>query len=121
MKIKYIEHVQLAMPAGEEDAARHFFGELLGFTEVPKPANLAKRGGCWFESGNARLHLGVQADFCPATKAHPAFVVDNLGALRALLDAAGFACKDDEPLDGFRRTCINDPFGNRIELMEVLG
>lgn len=118
MTIKYIEHVQLAMPAGEEDAARQFFADLLGFTEVPKPANLAKRGGCWFESGNARLHLGVQADFHPATKAHPAFVVEDIDALRATLVAAGFACKDDEPLEGFLRTYVSDPFGNRIELLE---
>ncbi|PIE14330.1 MAG: glyoxalase [Rhodobacterales bacterium] len=120
MAVKYIEHVQLAMPAGQEGLARNFFGDLLGFTEVPKPANLANRGGCWFKSGNARLHLGVQADFHPATKAHPAFVVDELDTLRDRLDAAGFACKDDEPLEGFRRTYTTDPFGNRIELMEVL-
>ena len=121
MTIKYIEHVQLAMPAGEEEDARQFFGGLLGFSEVPKPANLAKRGGCWFESGNAKLHLGVQADFQPATKAHPAFVVDDLDALRAKFDTAGFPCKDDEPLEGFRRTYVSDPFGNRIELMEIEG
>ncbi|WP_392342121.1 glyoxalase (plasmid) [Phaeobacter sp. BS23] len=119
MTIKYIEHVQLAMPAREEAQARHFFGELLGMKEVPKPANLAKRGGCWFEAGGAKVHLGVQNDFHPATKAHPAFVVDDLETLRRRLGSAGFVCKDDEPLAGFRRTYVSDPFGNRIELMEV--
>lgn len=119
MPIKYLEHVQLAMPAGEEPRARQFYGDLLGMDEVPKPANLAKRGGCWFEAGRAKVHLGVQAGFHPATKAHPAFVVDDLSKLRARLGAAGFACKDDKPLAGFRRTYVSDPFGNRIELMGV--
>ena len=118
MTVKYIEHVQLAMPAGREGAARRFFVDLLGFSEVRKPANLAKRGGRWFESGDARLHLGVQADFHSATKAHPAFVVGDLDKMRATLSAAGFPCEDDEPLEGFRRTYVFDPFGNRIELME---
>ena len=121
MTLKRIEHVQLAMPGGEEDAARRFYVRALGMTEVPKPESLAKRGGCWFESGEVRVHLGVQTDFHPATKAHPAFVVDDLESLRAGLDAAGFRCKDDKPLDGFHRTYVSDPFGNRIELMEVHG
>ncbi|PYE88671.1 VOC family protein [Phyllobacterium leguminum] len=120
MSLKRIEHVQLAIPPGGEDAARRFYADALGMTEMPKPANLAKRGGCWFASGDVRVHLGVQTDFHPATKAHPAFVVDDLESLRARLNAAGFACKDDEPLTGFYRTYVSDPFGNRIELMEAM-
>jgi hypothetical protein len=89
-------------------------------TEVAKPPNLAVRGGCWFECNAAKLHLGVEADFSPAKKAHPAFVVDDLAVLRTRLEAAGVVCRDDEPLVGFNRTYISDPFGNRIELMEAL-
>jgi hypothetical protein len=92
----------------------------MGMREVQKPANLAQRGGCWFESGQTRLHLGVEQNFSPARKAHPAFVVDDLGALRLALAQAGFECFDDEPLDGYLRTYVFDPFGNRIELMEVV-
>ena len=120
MTMKRIEHVQLAMPAGEEDTARRFYGQALGMSEVPKPEELAKRGGCWFEDGDVRVHLGVQKDFRPATKAHPAFVVDDLHSLRTRLRDAGFPCEDDKPLEGFDRTYVNDPFGNRIELMQVV-
>ena len=113
-----IEHVQLAMPPGKEHEARKFYVSVLGFVEVPKPENLALRGGCWFEHGCVRVHLGVQSDFIPATKAHPAFVVKCLKTIRSELDSAGVTCSDDEPLKGFDRTYVNDPFGNRIELME---
>lgn len=113
-----IEHVQLAMPPEKEDDARHFYIKLLGMTEVAKPPNLALRGGCWFENGSVKIHLGVQNEFIPATKAHPAFVVSDLEYVRNRLIRAGVECKDDEPLHGFYRTYINDPFGNRIELME---
>ena len=118
MAMQRIEHVQLAMPADEEDTARRFYAHALGMTEVPKPEPLVKRGGCWFEDGGVRLHLGVQNDFRPATKAHPAIVVDDLQTLRIRLRDAGFPCEDDQPLEGFRRTYVYDPFGNRIELME---
>jgi catechol 2,3-dioxygenase-like lactoylglutathione lyase family enzyme len=120
MAMQRIEHVQLAMPAGEEEIARRFYAEALGMTEVSKPENLAKRGGCWFQDGEVRVHLGIQKDFRPAMKAHPAFVVDDLRALRIRLHDAGFHCQDDEPLEGFQRTYVHDPFGNRIELMEVV-
>jgi catechol 2,3-dioxygenase-like lactoylglutathione lyase family enzyme len=109
------------MPPGGEAAARAFYGGLLGMREVPKPQELAKRGGCWFAAGEARLHLGVEADFAPARKAHPAFVVDDLGAMRSRLERAGVLCRDDVPLDGFVRTYVADPFGNRVELMQVVG
>lgn len=120
MELVRLDHVQLAMPKGGEDLARRFYCDILGLDEAHKPENLARRGGCWFTRGDIHVHLGVQSDFRPATKAHPAFVVSNLAALRARLDDAGFRCLDDEPLDGFRRTYTSDPFGNRIELMEEI-
>ncbi|MEM7490280.1 MAG: glyoxalase, partial [Pseudomonadota bacterium] len=85
------------------------------------PADLAKRGGCWFAAGPVKVHLGVMPDFRPATKAHPAFVVDDLAAMRVRCDGAGAACTDDAPLDGIRRFHVTDPFGNRIELMQRPG
>jgi catechol 2,3-dioxygenase-like lactoylglutathione lyase family enzyme len=115
-----LDHVQLAMPPGGEDQARGFYVRLLGMAEVAKPPNLAPRGGCWFQAGTASVHLGVQADFRPATKAHPALVVDDLSGLRAALAAAGQTCTEDEPLAGCLRCYAADPFGNRIELMQHL-
>lgn len=115
-----LEHVQLAMPAGREDEAAAFYEGLFGIPQVPKPAHLAVRGGCWFESGGLKAHLGVDADFRPATKAHPAFVVVDVQALTREITAAGYAVVDDEPLDGYDRVYAYDPFGNRIELMQPL-
>jgi catechol 2,3-dioxygenase-like lactoylglutathione lyase family enzyme len=121
MKILAIDHVQIAMPAGEEAKARAFYIELLGFTELPKPPELAKRGGAWFQSGNVQLHLGVEADFRPARKAHPAFIVDDLDALIASVQVAGYETDASQPpLDGYKRAHVFDPFGNRIELLEKL-
>ncbi|HLO31690.1 MAG TPA: VOC family protein [Anaerolineales bacterium] len=121
MKILSIDHVQIAMPAGEEERARAFYIALLGFTEIPKPPDLAKRGGAWFRSESVQLHLGVEQDFHPAHKAHPAFVVDDLGALIAKIQAAGYDTDTSQPpLEGYKRAHIFDPFGNRIELMEKL-
>ncbi len=120
MQLTRIDHVQLAMPAGGEDAARAFYQGLLGLPEQPKPPYLAARGGCWFESPTLKVHLGVDADFRPARKAHPALLVDDLPTLVATLHAAGARVVDDEPLDGYDRIYVDDPFGNRIELMEPL-
>jgi catechol 2,3-dioxygenase-like lactoylglutathione lyase family enzyme len=120
MSIAAIDHVQLAMPKGGEDEARRFYGTVLGMTEVPKPQNLAGRGGVWFESGEVRLHLGVETDFHPARKAHPAFRASNFDTLRKSCERSGFKTIDDEPLPGHRRFYVNDPFGNRIELLEAL-
>jgi catechol 2,3-dioxygenase-like lactoylglutathione lyase family enzyme len=121
MKIVSIDHVQIAMPASDEEKARAFYVKLLGFTEIPKPAELAKRGGAWFQAGNVQLHLGVEADFRPARKAHPAFVVEDLEALIAAVQAAGYETDTSQsPLDGYKRAHVFDPFGNRIELMEKL-
>jgi catechol 2,3-dioxygenase-like lactoylglutathione lyase family enzyme len=118
MPVEMINHVQLAMPAGEEAAARRFYADLLGIPEVDKPPNLSARGGCWFERGVLKVHLGVEPDFRPARKAHPAFTVSDLAALEHRLAAAGHEIVEDEPLIGFQRRYVSDPFGNRIELME---
>jgi catechol 2,3-dioxygenase-like lactoylglutathione lyase family enzyme len=114
------DHVQLAMPAGQEALAREFYVGILGLTEVPKPANLANRGGAWFESGTLRVHLGVEADFHPAKKAHPAFLVRHLDSITQHLQQVGVAVVSDEPLEGYHRIYISDPFGNRIELLEPI-
>jgi catechol 2,3-dioxygenase-like lactoylglutathione lyase family enzyme len=119
MTLRKIDHIQLAMPVGHEDTARGFYGDLLGLIEVAKPPQLAGRGGCWFELDEVRVHLGVDPDFVPARKAHPAFIVDDLDALCAVLQAAGFKTVHDQPLEGFLRKYVSDPFGNRIELMQV--
>lgn len=116
--ITAIEHVQLAMPAGMEDAARDFYQGLLGISEVTKPPNLARRGGAWFERGPLKIHLGVEAEFRPARKAHVALLVVDLEALIARLKAHNVEVIDDEPLEGYLRVYVADPFGNRIELME---
>ena len=113
-----LDHVQLAMPEGREAEAASFYEGILGIAEVPKPDHLASRGGCWFENGDLKVHLGVDPDFRPATKAHPAFIVDDLRRIASAVAAAGFAVKDDEPLDGYDRVYVTDPFGNRIELMQ---
>ena len=118
MQIRALDHVQLAMPAGRESDARGFYAELLGIPEQPKPPHLAARGGCWFERGALKIHLGVEKDFHPARKAHPAFLVEDLPTLKAKLSEAGFRLVDDEPLEGYDRVYVDDPFGNRIELME---
>jgi catechol 2,3-dioxygenase-like lactoylglutathione lyase family enzyme len=113
-----LDHVQLAMPPGEEEAARRFYRDLLGLQEIPKPANLAARGGVWFAGGTLRLHLGVEGNFSPARKAHPALLVQNLPALIAHLEREGVPFATEEPLEGYRRIYTADPFGNRVELLE---
>jgi catechol 2,3-dioxygenase-like lactoylglutathione lyase family enzyme len=120
MKVRRIEHVQLAMPRGEEDAARAFYEGLLGIPEVPKPPKLAVRGGCWFERGDVKIHLGVEDDFRPARKAHPALEVDDVRAFAARFAEVGIAVVED-PIEGYDRVHVDDPFGNRIELIQPLG
>lgn len=119
MTISGIDHVQVAIPVGGEAAAREYYGALLGMIEVPKPAALAARGGCWFTSGSAVLHLGVEEPFAPARKAHPAFLVDDLDALQDQLTSAGYECaRSDGELPGISRFHTIDPFGNRIEFQQ---
>lgn len=112
-----IDHVQFAMPAGEEELARSFYRDLLGMAEVPKPPELAKRGGCWFVSGAVQLHLGVENDFRPAKKAHPAMRCRDFDELTSRLRASGVEIAEDTSIPGGRRCHIFDPFGNRIELL----
>lgn len=118
MPLVAIDHVQLAMPPGGEAAARDFYGGLLGLPEVPKPSHLAVRGGCWFERGALRVHLGVEAGFRAARKAHPAFRVTDAEALIAALTAGGHPVRREPQPDGPDQIYVDDPFGNRIELIE---
>ncbi len=112
-----LHHVQLAVPAGSEPALREFYGGVLGMIEVTKPAALAARGGAWFRSGAVELHLGVDARFRPAGKAHPALLVDDLDALTTRLTEAGQDVRWDDLLPGYRRCYVEDPCGNRLELL----
>jgi catechol 2,3-dioxygenase-like lactoylglutathione lyase family enzyme len=121
MVILRFNHVQLAMPRGLEEQARRFYCGVLGLHEIPKPAVLAGSGGAWFELGGAQLHLGVEADFRPAKKAHVAFDVDDLGALADRCRSAGYEPRVDDRVPGVRRFFIDDPFGNRLELLEARG
>jgi catechol 2,3-dioxygenase-like lactoylglutathione lyase family enzyme len=118
--IEAIDHVQLAMPPGEEDRARAFYAGLLGVPEVPKPPDLAKRGGVWFERQTLKIHLGVEANFRPAKKAHPGLRVHGLNGLLERCKAAGVTVTDVEERDDGRHAYVDDPFGNRIELVEPL-
>lgn len=113
-----IDHVQVAMPVGGEAEARAFFGGLLGLAELPKPADMAARGGCWFALGDRQLHMGAERDFRPAKRAHVALATDALDDLRAHLERAGFTTHDDSVIDGRHRFFTEDPFGNRIEFMD---
>jgi catechol 2,3-dioxygenase-like lactoylglutathione lyase family enzyme len=114
------DHVQVAIPIGAEPAARAYYGDLLGMTEVSKPDALAVRGGCWFRAGTAVLHLGVEEPFTPARKAHPAILVDDLDALAATLAEGGHVCvSGDGEILGVRRLHTFDPFGNRLEFQQV--
>ena len=116
-----IDHVQLAMPARQEDVARRFYVNVLGFTEQPKPPIQAARGGAWFVQGQVQLHLGVEADFRPARKAHPGLLVKDLAALLERLRTHGVEFALDDTMAGYERAFINDPFGNRIELLQRSG
>jgi len=118
MRIRAIEHVQLSMPHGGEEQARKFYRDLLGIPEIQKPPPLAARGGCWFEDGDLKIHLGVDPDFRPSRKGHPGFLVDGLRPLVSRLSLAGYDVREDDAMKGFRRAYVDDPFGNRIELME---
>jgi catechol 2,3-dioxygenase-like lactoylglutathione lyase family enzyme len=112
-----IDHVQLAMPPGEEETARRFFCGILGMTEIPKPSELAKRGGCWFASGDIQIHLGVENDFRAAKKAHPALRCSDYPGLVTKLRAHGIEVAEVADIPGVQRAHVFDPFGNRIELI----
>ena len=120
--ISGLDHIQMAIPAGGEALARRFYGELLGLAEMAKPAALAARGGCWFNGPGFQLHLGVEggveADFVPARKAHPAFLVADLAAWESRMHGAGQVVTPDDAVAGVRRFYTADPFGNRIEFIQ---
>jgi catechol 2,3-dioxygenase-like lactoylglutathione lyase family enzyme len=118
MRVMGIDHVQLAMPAGAEDAAREFYARLLGIPEVSKPPALAERGGAWFERGDLKVHLGVDPDFRPARKAHPGLLVRDLAVLVRELRSAGYEVEEIR-VDERLRAYVDDPFGNRLELVEL--
>ncbi|MFC8373001.1 MULTISPECIES: VOC family protein [unclassified Streptomyces] len=113
-----VDHVQLAAPPGSEERLRAYYADVLGMTEVPKPPALAARGGCWFEAGDVRLHLGIEHDFRPARKAHPGLRVTGIEAYAARLAAHGAPVTWDENLPGHRRFYSEDPVGNRLEFLE---
>ena len=113
-----LDHVQIAAPAGSEDEARAFFHDIVGLEELPKPEKLAARGGVWFECGAQQLHVGVEPDFRPARKAHPAFRVRDVDAVRSRFTGAGIPTRDDDDIPGVRRFYVDDPFGNRLEFTE---
>ena len=117
-KFKAIDHVQLAAPKGSESRARGFFTDILGFEEIEKPAELKKRGGVWFKFGSCQIHIGIEEPFTPAQKAHPAFEVQNIDGLKNHFTIAGVMYIEDSQLPGANRIYVNDPFGNRIELLE---
>ena len=114
-----IDHVQVAIPTGADDQARAFYGGVLGLHEIPKPAPLNASGGVWFLTGVTQLHIGGQVGFVPAKKAHPAFVVEDFDAYCALLRQRDVAVRDEPAVAGRRRAGIEDPFGNRLELIEA--
>ena len=118
MPVRHIDHILIAMPAGGEQEGRAFYGGILGMSEKAKPPVLAARGGCWFTIGALEVHLGVEENFVPARKAHPAFIVDDLAGMVEKAVKSGYTVTADEPLEGCDRRHVNDPFGNRIELIE---
>jgi catechol 2,3-dioxygenase-like lactoylglutathione lyase family enzyme len=118
MPILSLDHVQLTIPVGGEARAREFYAGVLGLSEVEKPAAMAGRNSIWFAAGSANLHLGIEADFHPAKRAHPALVVEGLDGILASCERAGLATRPDTSFYGFRRVHVFDPFGNRLELME---
>ena len=120
MTLVGLHHVQLSAPRGSENVLRDFYGELLGMVEVAKPPVLAARGGAWFRSGALELHLGIEDDFRPARKAHPGLLVEGLEAMAERLVAAGVEVDWDDDFPGYRRCYVQDPHGNRLELLEPL-
>ncbi len=112
-----LHHVQVSCPAGGEDAARRFYGDALGIHEVEKPPVLAARGGCWFRGESVEVHVGVEADFVPARKAHPAFLVDDVDDVAARVEHAGFPVTWDDDFPGYRRFHTADGNGNRVEIL----
>lgn len=112
-----LDHLQIAIPVGSEREAVEFYGGLLGLAQLPKPDEMAGRGGAWFQAGSIQIHLGADPDFVPAKKAHPALIVSGIETLANALSAAGHEVRDGLTVDGVTQTFTDDPFGNRIELV----
>ena len=112
-----VDHVQLAIPAGGEARGRAYWGGLLGLAELSKPPVLAARGGCWFQGPGFQVHLGVEADFRPAVKAHPGFEIDGLAELAEAFAAQGYPVAWSDDVPGQERFHTLDPFGNRLEFL----
>ena len=119
MSVVGLHHVQIACPSGSEDDLRGFYGDLLGMPEIRKPPVLAARGGVWFEAGDRQLHCGVEADFRPARKAHPCFLVEDVEAVAKGVTSAGGEVRWDDSIPGVRRFHTDDPVGNRVEIQQV--
>lgn len=117
-KFQTIDHIQLTAPKGSEDTARKFFKDILSLDEVEKPESLKKSGGLWFQFGNHQIHIGIEEPFYPAKKAHPAFAIENLVALKQHLLTNGIDVTEDDRIPGVKRFFISDPFGNRMEFLE---
>jgi catechol 2,3-dioxygenase-like lactoylglutathione lyase family enzyme len=117
-RIAHLDHIQIAAPEGCEATARDFYCTLLGMRKIEKPESLRARGGCWFECGPQQLHIGIEKDFRPAKKTHPAFVATSLDDLRQALLARGIKVADDASIPGVHRFHTEDPWGNRLEFLE---
>ena len=115
--IKRLHHVQICIPPDSEDAARRFYANVLGLTEIQKPDALKPNGGLWFRAGDIELHFGVEN--AGKSKRHPAFEVADLEAVRRHLEANGVAVKNETPVPGMSRFTFLDPFENRIEFLEL--
>jgi catechol 2,3-dioxygenase-like lactoylglutathione lyase family enzyme len=121
MKVYAVDHIQLAIPPEGENLAREFYGEILGLREKLKPEHLAKRGGIWFEQYDLKLHLGIDYNFYPAKKAHPGLLVEDLDEIVSRCEKSGYSFLAGEDVEGYRQVYVTDPFGNRIELLELIG
>jgi catechol 2,3-dioxygenase-like lactoylglutathione lyase family enzyme len=120
MKVYAVDHVQLAIPPNGEDLARAFYGEILGLREKPKPEHLVQYGGVWFEQDNLKLHLGVVRNFCPAHKAHPGLLVEDLDELVNRCEKSGYRIVVGKGVENYHQVYVTDPFGNRLELLEPI-
>jgi catechol 2,3-dioxygenase-like lactoylglutathione lyase family enzyme len=120
MKVYAVEHVQLAIPPNGENLARVFYGEILGLREKSKPEHLAQYGGVWFEQYDLKLHLGVDHNFSPSKKSHPGLLVEDLDELVSRCEHSGYEIVTGRSFESYRQVYVTDPFGNRIELLELI-
>jgi len=117
--INEIHHVQVTIPRGAEEVGRQFYCHVLGLQEIEKPAVIGDRGGFWLQVGNRQVHVGVEERVeRTATKAHIAYQVTDLDAIRAYLEESDIAIQEDVPLPGLKRFQVRDPFGNKIEFIQ---